>query len=653
MAGPGWDGARVLKVHAALLLALPPGLGVLSLGGVGHPATLVGLGCLAWWALHHVARPVGTRRSTQPVRFAFLVFAGAVATSYVAATLRPIEGAEYSTLTLGVLLVMAWGGVLLVANDGIPDAARLLALTRVLVMLGAAMASLGIVQFLTGQVLVDRLSIPGLSANHSVFGLTQRQGFTRPAGTASHPIEYGAVLTMILPIALALGISDSSRSALRRWTPVALIVACVPLSISRSALLSGALGILVMMSSWPGRARRIGLAVLVTSTVGTLLFVPGMLGSLLGLFTTVGGDNSAVSRVASYAIAGEFIGRAPIFGRGFSTFLPSYRILDNQYLGLLIETGIVGLVAFLVLIGAGVCAARAAERSATDVTQRQLARGLGAAVLSGALTMALFDGLSFSMAASTLFLVIGLAGAARRIHSAQAVPASVGPATTDVARIARKRWKVGLVGAVFTGAALFFVYSYPGVYTTQTAVVFLSPATDAHPNNLESTSDDVIAAAGLVERLVNQGVETSATTSVVTLAGRGVREGSSVELPNSGGQWAVNYAQPQLLVQVTGPTEQQVTRNVGALIAEVQSTAAEIQRAAGVRSRWLITTRPNPDQPVVRYGRGYRRHALLVTLVLGGLLTLAASVHYHNWVCRRETNRQRPDENATLDLLEY
>lgn len=644
MHGPAWDGARILKIYAVLLLALPPGLVVGPMGGAGQPATLLGLACGLWWVIHHVSRPYGTPWSRQPVRFGFLAFACAVGASYVAATVRPIEGAEYSTLTLGALFVLSWGGVLLVANDGIPDGDRLLSVARMLVVLGGAMALLGIVQFITSQVLVDKIQIPGLVANHGVFGLTQREGFTRPAGTASHPIEYGAVLTMILPVALALGISDTKRSFLVRWTPVALMAACVPLSISRSALLSGALGVLFVMASWPRRRRLGGLVVLLVSAVATFLLVPGMLGSLLGLFTRVGGDSSAASRVGSYAIAGDFIERSPLFGRGFSTFLPSYRILDNQYLGLLIETGFVGLLAFAALIVAGVLAARSAERNAADETQRQLARGLGAGVLAGALTMALFDGLSFAMAAAMLFLMIGLAGAARRVRSRPAqFPAPEGAsdgapeglATTDVVVITVRRWYIAVCGAGATGLALLFVLLYPGVYTTQAVVVFLAPATDAHPNALESTSDGVIATAGLVERLVNRGIDAPATTSVVTLVGRGVRNGSSVVLPNSGGQWTQNFTKPQLLVQVTGPTAEAVGARAEEMVERVEATAAEIQQTAGASSHWTITTRSNPDVPVVRYESGHRARALLVTAALGGFLTVGACVQWHLWRGRR------------------
>lgn len=413
------DSVTVLTAYTLALIAIPSRLVFGPLGGAGSPATIVGLGCLMWWMLAQLARPLPTSFGWQPVRAGAIGFCIAVLVSYVVACVRPIDQVEFSSATLALVLLGGWVGILLVANDGICDSERLLALVRRLVALGAAMATLGIIQFVTHQPLVDRISIPGLVANHAGFGLTMREGFTRPAGTATHPIEYGAVVTMLLPLALALAMGDRRRSALRRWAPVALMGVCVPLSISRSALLASAVGTIIMLVSWPRQARRTAIAVLLVGSVVVYLTIPGMLGSLLGLFTGISGDSSAQSRTGSYAIAGEFISRSPMFGRGFQTFLPSYRILDNQYLGMLIEIGVVGVLAFLVLIVTAMKAARDTRRHASSETIRQLGQGLLGAVAAGAVTLALFDALSFPMSAGMFFLVLGLAGGARRVVLAE------------------------------------------------------------------------------------------------------------------------------------------------------------------------------------------------------------------------------------------
>lgn len=619
---PPWDGGRLLMIYAALLIVLPSRLVLAPFGGAGQPAALLGLGCLGWWLWHHVSRPLPTGEGRQPVRTGFLLFAGAAAASFVAATVRPIEAQEYSSGTLAMVMLASLGGVLLLANDGIPDHDRLLKVTRVLVLLGAALSLLGIVQFLTGQVLVDRITIPGLSSNHSTFGLTVREGFTRPAGTATHPIEYGAVVTMILPLALALAVADTARGKLVRWAPVAVMLFCVPLSISRSALVSCAVGLLIMLVSWPPALRWISLASLLAFGVGVFLFIPGMLGSLVGLFTNVGTDSSAASRTGSYGIAAEFVERSPVFGRGLLTFLPSYRILDNQYLGLLIETGFVGLGCFLGLIVAALVTARRAGRGSRDLLGAQLGRGLLASVASGAITLALFDGLSFPMAAGTFFLLLGMAGAARRVLPPRVPPAQPGLATWEMLLMLRRRWYAAVAGAALTLGAVVLVTAHPGVYTTQANVLFLAPKTPARPNALESTTSSVIATAGLVERLVNSGVEPPATSSLVTLVGRGVRDGTSVELPNSGGQWAQNFDTPVLRLQVTGSSAESVAQRFAQLHERVSSTAARLQSARGAQAPSLIGTRLSPAVPPMLYEAGHRKVAVLVTTALGGCLTL-------------------------------
>ena len=309
------DAVTVLTGYLVALIVIPSRLVLGPLGGAGAPATVVGLGCVLWWLFAQLARPVPSATGGQPVRAAAFAFVLAVLAGFVAACIRPIDPIEFSaSATLALVLLAGWSGVLLVANDGIPDLERLLTLVRRMVALGAAMAALGIVQFITHQPLVDRISIPGLVANHAGFGLTMREGFTRPAGTATHPIEYGAVVTMLLPLALGLAMGDHGRSALRRWAPVALMAACVPLSISRSALLACAVGSIVVIVSWPPRSRRIALGATMLGSVGVYLLVPGMLGSLLGLFTNIGGDSSAQSRTGSYSIAAEFVARSPSSG---------------------------------------------------------------------------------------------------------------------------------------------------------------------------------------------------------------------------------------------------------------------------------------------------------------------------------------------------
>ena len=126
--------------------------------------------------------------------------------------------------------------------------------------------------------------------------------------------------------------------------------------------------------------------------------VPGLLGTLTGLFTGISGDSSAQSRTDSYALAAAFISRRPIFGRGFLTFLPSYRILDNQYLGLAIETGVVGVATllFLFLCGIFIGPRHSPAQSPRMPAIRSLANSLAASVASAAASFRIVRRIFFS-----------------------------------------------------------------------------------------------------------------------------------------------------------------------------------------------------------------------------------------------------------------
>jgi polysaccharide biosynthesis protein PslJ len=416
------DVVSALTVYCVLLYALPSRLTIAPLGGAGPPAVIVGLGLGGWWLLERLQRSTPGPTLSHPVRRWCALAVLCVGVSYVVAMTRAIGPQEVTTANLGLVSVLSWAALLVVTEEGITSQDRLDTLLRRMVLAGGLLAALGIVQFVTGRLWVDHISIPGLVANQALGGGTSRGAFTRSAGTSLHPIEYGALLTMLLPLATNLALSDRTRSALRRWLPVALMSMAVVLAISRSAVVCAVVGMLVAAVRWSPAVRR-G-ALLATTGLLTLVFVtiPGMLGTLATMFTGLGSDSSTLSRVDSYATAGYFIDSAPLFGRGFATFLPTYRILDNQYLLLMVEVGLVGCAAFVALMASGVRSALRARRLATDPDVATRAQGLAAAALAGAVGLAFYDGFSFPMASGTLFLVLGLAGAQLRLARLAATP---------------------------------------------------------------------------------------------------------------------------------------------------------------------------------------------------------------------------------------
>ena len=153
---------------------------------------------------------------------------------------------------------------------------------------------------------------------------------------------------MILPIALTLAIRETKRAVFWRWFPVTAIFMAAFLSVTRSALLGIVAVLIVLVPTWDRKVRRMAIWAGIAGGVVMYFLVPGLSGTIIGMFS--GTDPSVDSRTDSFAVVGGYLNVAPFFGRGLGTMSPDYRIFDNEYIGLLIEIGIIGLVAFLGLI---------------------------------------------------------------------------------------------------------------------------------------------------------------------------------------------------------------------------------------------------------------------------------------------------------------
>jgi O-antigen ligase len=411
------DAVTLLTLFVLLVFAIPSRLVFAPLGGAGSPAQLLGIGALLWWTGHRLARAQSLPKARQPIRRATLLFVAAALASYVAATIRPIDDVELRAADRGVLILCAWLGVVLIAADGIPSRDRLDTLLRRVAIAGGAVAALGLLQFWTGMAFTNLIQIPGLSESAELNSVAGRDGFVRPAGTSLHPIEFGVVLTMVLPLAIHFALYDRERPMILRSFPVLAIGLAIPISISRSAIVCTIVVLAFLLPTWPRSLRRRAYAALAALAILIFVGVPGMLGSLIGLFSGITNDSSALSRTDSYALAWDYIARAPVFGRGFQTFLPVYRILDNQYLLTAIEMGIVGLAALLGLFISGILTGRRIRKLSTNLATQRLAQALVASVAAGAFGFALFDALSFPQLASLVFLVLGAIAALYRLDT--------------------------------------------------------------------------------------------------------------------------------------------------------------------------------------------------------------------------------------------
>lgn len=421
---PPADAVTVLSAYLALLVGIPAVLVVPGGGAVARPAVLLGLAALGWVGVAVVVPTVRLPGGPQPLRWALLAWAAAVFASTVALAARIPTGAEVRAGDRGVVVVLSAVGVALLAAEGVRDRDRLDVLVRRLVLAGAVLAVVGVLQFAVGYDLAARLRVPGLVPAFAGDFVQVRSSFRRVAGTASHPIEFGVVCAMLLPLALHLAFVDPRGGRVRRFLPAALLGAAVPMSLSRSGTLALLVGLAVLIPAWPRALRRQALTAGVLFLVGVRLAVPGLLGTIRSLFTNLGNDPSTTGRTDDYAVIWPYLRDSPLVGRGMYTFFPEqYTTLDNQYLVSLLDVGLLGVVAILGLFVVGASLARGARRRTTDPVTRSLAQALAAAVVAAAVSFATYDALAFPMATGTLFVVLGCCGALQRLTPTPLPPA--------------------------------------------------------------------------------------------------------------------------------------------------------------------------------------------------------------------------------------
>lgn len=407
----GRDAVTWLTVYLVVLYAIPSRLVIAPLGSAGAPSMLLGLLSLAAWLALTV---VGSSRrpflELFPLKWALAAFLASVGVSYALAMMFPISSDEISPADVSCVVLASWAGTMLLAHDTIRSRRRLETMVWRFALAGTALALVGLAQFVTRQSLVDMISVPGLTAVSDT-GLSFRNGLPRPAGTALHPIEFGALLAIVLPLALHVALYRVSLSPWLRWAPATAIAAMIALSSSRSAYLGGLIGVAICLVAWTPRVRRRFLAVAVVGIGAVAVLAPRVLNSIVGLFTGVSDDPSIASRTDSFAFALRFLMENPWFGRGTGTLLPGYRIFDNQYLGLLVVVGIVGTVLFVAIAFVAVRGLLTVFRVASDAPTADLAVSLAASIVVGFTTLAFFDAFAFPMTMGTLFLALGLGGA--------------------------------------------------------------------------------------------------------------------------------------------------------------------------------------------------------------------------------------------------
>ena len=295
----------------------------------------------------------------------------------------------------------------------------------VLVLGGAILAVLAIVERKSGWSPFNELSRyvpliqPSVSADPATIGYVAESRGIRALGSAEHPIALGALLAMLAPIAAALAVLK------RRWiwlVCLALIVMGSFASNSRTPVLMLFAWALLFTALRSSDAKRfIPLALVAFAMIHVAM--PGALGTLrasLDPSLVVAEQSSkpdsqvAAGRIADLGPSFEEFLQKPAFGYGFGTRITvgpqaNTRLLDNQWLGTLLDTGLVGVIGFGWLLGRYIVRmSSASRRSGVDGV---VLAALASAVFAYAVGMLTYDALSFTQVSLVLFVLLAIGSA--------------------------------------------------------------------------------------------------------------------------------------------------------------------------------------------------------------------------------------------------
>lgn len=406
---------RIRPEHAVaayvLFLALPQNNVLIGGGGAITPARILAGVCLLWWLIARAHRGFGLLSKPNPIRRALLVAlvlftaADAIAFGYGVADER-LAAADRAALLFALACAVA-----LLACDALTSVRAIQMVCAAAVLGFTASAASAVVAFTTGFNARVLTVLPGLTAQGLGDIDLARGGLQRALGFANHPIELAATSIAILPLALHL--TKHGRYRAWWWLCVAILVGGALVSISRTGLVGIAIVVVLLLprlgfGRWLLSMGCIGLFGLLANSIEPKLSTV-LVNTVLGSSK----DSSIWSRLTKYDyVWSRFIER-PLGGQGLGTYLtPAQPFLDNQYLLTTVESGILGLAAFIAILVVPLWSMLRVWRAKTvfpTPVGRDLTWALGTAILVCAVSFGTYDGLAFPQFSGVTLLLIGLA----------------------------------------------------------------------------------------------------------------------------------------------------------------------------------------------------------------------------------------------------
>jgi O-antigen ligase len=270
---------------------------------------------------------------------------------------------------------------------------------------------------------------PGFVVNAEDLGLSDRLGSTRAMATSGHAIEFSVLAAVTVPMTLHFARCAASRPV--RWLALlafGLALLAVPAAVSRTGAVCLAAALCVYL--WNFKVRELAVAV-VCGAVWVVAYIATFPSTANALWETIvrsEQDESVHGRTADYATVSETFRAHPVFGLGLGATPPTeYGFLDNEWLQAIVQGGIVGATAIIVLAAGGIFGISAALRTAATRRERDRAYAMGSAFVAILASSFTFDLFSYQQATLIFFILFGLLWSKFKIPLPEAIGTSRSP----------------------------------------------------------------------------------------------------------------------------------------------------------------------------------------------------------------------------------
>jgi hypothetical protein len=194
---------------------------------------------------------------------------------------------------------------------------------------------------------------------------------------------------------------------------------------------------------------------------------------------------------------------------------------------------------------------------------------------------------------------------------------------TTLRRVLNRRWYVVAAVILCMLPAFYLATTSTGVYYSRAQLLFLPPSNKVGGNALQSEAVTTVMYAAIVERRFNgnEGEQPLRTTDA-PLYSTGLRNGYSVFLPNSGGQWQMSFQNPEIVIEVVAGDADTAASEMKRIAGRLRQLASEQQKSIGVYPEAYITTELSPAQPDVMYVGIRKSREMAAVAGLTGALAL-------------------------------